>query len=310
MIALVVQRLLLATLLFALPVVGAQASVPTSSIRTGTFDRDLEVGGLTRTYRVHIPAAAPPAAGLPVLIALHGGGGNAAVMEKKSDLIQLADQEGFVVVFPNGSGRTNKLLTWNAHNCCGFAYENQIDDVGFVSALIDRLIAEDDVDPTRIYVTGHSNGAMMTYRLGCELADKIAAIAPVAGALNTDSCQPSRPLPVLMIHGADDDHVPLNGATFSPARTKSQQNREDQPLAHAVETWVDVDQCDPAPAVEEGSGATVSLYAGCAAATEVESVVIANWGHGWPRIEQSAPLDATPLIWDFVSRFSNLAADA
>lgn len=310
MIALLIGRLLIASLLFSTASGGVAMSLLAPVDKAGTFDQSLEIGGQTRTYRVHIPSVAPPPNGLPVLIALHGGGGNAGVMEAKSGLSQLADQDGFIVVYPNGTGRTSKLLTWDAHNCCGYAYENKIDDVGFISALIDQLIANFDVDPTRISVTGHSNGAMMTYRLGCELSDKIAAIAVVAGALNTDSCKPSRPLPVLMIHGADDDHVPLNGASYSSARSPSQRDRVDQPLSHAVDTWVEIDQCNPVPTTKTDLTMTVSVYADCAAGTEIERVVLANWGHGWPRVDQGAPLDASPLIWDFVSRFSNQAASA
>lgn len=310
MIQWIASRLLITVVVSFAFTAGALASVPASMIQPGSIDRRVEIDGRFRTYQMYVPDIPAPVAGFPVLIALHGGGGNAGVMEKKTDFDDLAEQAGFIAVYPDGSGRGEKRLTWDAHNCCGYAYDNQIDDVGFISMLIDQLIADFDVDPARIYVTGHSNGAMMTYRLGCELSDKIAAIAPVAGALNTETCTPSRPLPVLMVHGEDDENVPILGATYSPARTRSQQNRVDWPLSHAVEVWKSADGCASSPTVTRGDGFVHTVYADCADGVELRTVIVEQWGHGWPRIENGAPIDASQLIWDFVSRFSNPAAMA
>ena len=122
---------------------------------------------------------------LPLVIALHGGGGNAQNMEMMSGFSEKADKENFAVVYPNGSGRisNNILLTWNAEGCCQYAAENKIDDVGFISALIDKLVGDYGIDSKRIYATGFSNGAMMSFKLGEKIPDKIAAIAPVSGAI-------------------------------------------------------------------------------------------------------------------------------
>src|SRR5215831_5938057 len=113
----------------------------------------------------------------------------------------LADREGFLAVYPYGTGVMKaKLLTWNAGPCCGYAQKNKIDDVAFVAALLDDLAARVDYDRARVYATGHSNGAMMAYRLAQDLSDRIAAIAPVGGALVTDTIRAKRAMPILHIH--------------------------------------------------------------------------------------------------------------
>lgn len=219
-------------------------SAQSKDVNAGDFVRSIEIGGRERTFLVHVPNAKTPSAGMPVLIFLHGGGGNGRIVEQTSGFSELADREGFIAVYPDGTGRLPNRFTWDAANCCGYAYDQHIDDVGFISAMIDSLIAAFDVDPARVYVTGHSNGAMMTYRLGCELAGKIAAIAPDAGALNTESCSPSHPLPVLIVHGEADQNVPVAGGQSPGVGVPGHDDRIDQPLSFAVDTWVDIDNCE------------------------------------------------------------------
>lgn len=129
-----------------------------------------------------------------------------------SGMSELADREGFLAVYPAGTGRfKRRLLTWNAGNCCGYAMDRRVDDAAFLAALIERLVKEGRADPKRVFMTGMSNGAMMAQRFACERADLVAAIAPVAGQLNVESCKPSRPVSVLMIHGLKDEHAPYAG---------------------------------------------------------------------------------------------------
>ena len=121
---------------------------------------------------------------MPLVVVLHGGGGNAENIEEVTGFSEKADEEGFIVVYPDGSGRLDRyLLTWNAGFCCGYALENNIDDVGFIRALIEYLQEKYAINRNMIYVTGISNGGMMSYRLGAELSDIVAAIAPVAGSI-------------------------------------------------------------------------------------------------------------------------------
>src|SRR5271165_1129168 len=156
--------------------------------------RSITVSGMIRSYIVHVPKGHDQKA-LPVVLALHGATMNGAMMAWFSDLNRKADEAGFVAVYPNGTGSRSSLF-WNGGNCCGSAMQNKVDDVAFVSALLDDLMRAYPVDVQRVYATGMSNGAIMAYRLALELSDRIAAIAPVAGSVGTEISQPKRPVSI------------------------------------------------------------------------------------------------------------------
>ena len=139
--------------------------------------------GLKRTALVRVPGQVAERRPLPVVLNFHGGAGNAVGQQRYVHMDAIADREGFIVVYPNGTGvLEDRLLAWNAGTCCGMAAREETDDVGYVRALLDELARRLPVDSARVYATGLSNGAMMSYRLAAELSDRIAAIAPVAGA--------------------------------------------------------------------------------------------------------------------------------
>jgi polyhydroxybutyrate depolymerase len=272
----------------------------------GPVERTVTVDGVTRAYRVHVPAGlAGPA---PLVVVLHGGGGNGVQAEQQTGFTATADREGFVVVYPDGSGRA-RLLTWNAGTCCAYARDQRVDDVGFIRAMLDAVAVEFPVDPARVYVTGFSNGAMMAYRLGCELTDRIAAIAPISGALNAQACTPSRPLSVLHIHGTADQHVPIAGGL--PRRdvpgTSPWQNTS---LAYAIGFWARHDACPAAEAETSQGSVTTTTYGPCADGTEVVQVIIDGGGHAWPggtkgrdAADDPPPApDANAVIWAFLTR--------
>jgi polyhydroxybutyrate depolymerase len=174
----------------------------------------LKVGGHERSWLVHTPAGYDGKKPLPLVLALHGGGGNYQGIIESSQFSPKADKEGFIAVYPNGTGKLKGIgLTWNAGNGSGYALENKIDDVGFFRVLIEWLKNKYAVDPQRIFVTGLSNGGMMTYRLACELADVIAAAGIVSGALAVDSPAPARPVSAIVFHGTADEHILYNGGT-------------------------------------------------------------------------------------------------
>lgn len=159
----------------------------------------------TREFLIHVPDAVAQQEKLPVVLVFHGGGGNADQVRKQTGMDSVADHHGFMAVYPEGTAALlGNMRTWNAGVCCGVAKRDNIDDIGFVSALIDKLVEQHHADPARIYATGHSNGAMMSYRLACELSDKIRAIAPNSGQRVFQDCHPSRPVPVMHIHGTAD----------------------------------------------------------------------------------------------------------
>ena len=263
-------------------------------------------GGIAREYLVHVPKSYRGAP-TPMLIALHGGGGDADFQanDAKYKLISKSEQAGFIAVFPNGYSRfpSGILATWNAGTCCGKAQESKIDDVGFIRAMIARIEGQANIDKRRIFATGMSNGAMMSWRLACE-APEIRAIAPVAGTDNTPACRPSRPVPVIEFHAADDDHVPFNGGVgVGPSHV----DFVSVPATQAK--WVQIDRADPgAKRVLNLAGAHCDLHAATRGGAPVELCVTDSGGHSWPgggtqqgRKQPSMAISANDLMWDFFS---------
>lgn len=192
-------------------------SIPVSSAACSTPPLDtlchIVHDGITRTYLMHIPANIDTSKSIPLMIVLHGGHGSGKRMVEltKGGFDNLADQENFIVVYPNGirrnwnDGRLDMPASYKAHNC-------NINDVGFISALIDEMVKTKNADPKRVYVTGMSNGAIMTHRLAIELSDKIAAAAPVCGNIPADlKSLPANSVAIMMINGTDDPLVPFEG---------------------------------------------------------------------------------------------------
>jgi polyhydroxybutyrate depolymerase len=283
-------------------------------------DHDLTLGD--RTFLVHVPPAVATAGALPVLLAFHGGGGNAAGFEKYAGLDRVADREGFVVVYPDGSGRLGRrLLTWNAGACCGYALASGAADVGFALAILGELARALPLDATRVYATGHSNGAMMAHRLAAEAAERIAAIAPVAGMLNTARFAPARPVPVLHVHSVDDPRALYAGGLGLPF-PGTEVRVAHQPVSAGLARWIAVDRCAAEPRVAEvrrvaGAGgeqtATRLVWGPCATGAVVAHWRLTGAGHGWPGSRSVLParimgpdttvIDAAEEIWRFVSPF-------
>jgi len=259
----------------------------------GNRPGSLGIGGRTRRYFLHAPPAYDGKKPLPLVLVLHGGGQSPESAERMSGMSAKADKEGFLAAYPSGTGR---MPTWNSGNCCGYAMQNNVDDVTFLRALIDQLEHDYSVDPRRIFVTGISNGGMMSYRVGCELADKIAAIAPVEGAQNID-CRPSGPVSVIVFHGSADRLVPFNGGS-TPFQIGPK--RSDNSVANAVAFWVKNDGCSPNPKHEENSAAHTDIYSGCKNGTGVALYAIQGGRHLWPgsRISGNS-VPATDLMWSF-----------
>ncbi len=262
----------------------------------GNKSGSLDIGGRTRRYFMHAPPAYDGKKPLPLVLVLHGGGQSPESAERMSGMSAKADKEGFLAAYPSGTGRSSRMPTWNSGNCCGYAMQNNVDDVTFLRALIDKLEHDYSVDPRRIFVTGISNGGMMSYRIGCELADKIAAIAPVEGAQNID-CRPSGPVSVIIFHGSADRLVPFNGGS-TPFQIGSK--RLDNSVASAVAFWVKKDGCSPTPKHDENGAAHTDVYSGCKNGTGVALYAIQGGRHSWPggRISGSS-VPATDLMWSF-----------
>jgi polyhydroxybutyrate depolymerase len=265
-------------------------------------------GGITREYRVHVPRSYRGGP-TPMLLALHGGGGDADFQADDSNykLISKSEQAGFIAVFPNGYSQmpSGILATWNAGACCGAAKKNNIDDAGFLRDVIARVERQAKVDRDRIFVTGMSNGALMSWRLACEASDLVRGIAPVEGTDNTASCKPSRPVAVIEFHSLDDDHIPLNGGRGVSALTDTSFAS----VPATQEKWTKLDRADPnAKRVLTVTGAHCDLHPARPGGAPVELCLTDSGGHSWPgggtqqgRKQPSMAISANDLMWNFFS---------
>lgn len=275
-----------------------------------------------RTYKLHIPACYDKSKPMPLVIILHGGAASAEQMQKLTNngFNTLSEKEGFIAVYPEGvENRWNdgrKEVNYRA-------YKDKINDVGFISALIDHLMRLFNIDVRRVYVTGISNGAMMAHRLGMELSDKITAIAPVAGNIPLDlaglpdgkaGSTPQKPVAVLIMNNTKDPLMPWGGGDVQFLKVSIGKVLSTE---ESVKYWVTHNQCAPQPVITQepdkdpadGTKVRKEIYANGKAGTEVVLYAIEEGGHTWPGGFQYLPeklvgktskdIDATEVIWNF-----------
>ncbi|TDC94334.1 PHB depolymerase family esterase [Actinomadura sp. 7K507] len=264
--------------------------IPTSE---GTHKQKMDVGTIGhREFLLHVPSkvsggewedgkpAEPPA----LVIALHGGLATMGKMEDMSGFNGLSDENGFLVAYPNGV-----MTTWNAGDCCGAAKVGNVDDVGFLTKLIDKVTGAGLADPDRVYVTGFSNGAGMAYRMACEKPGKVAAIGVVEGALVTD-CDPGEPVSAMIFHGTADGSVPFDGG----GNRDFNDRRPFPPVSEAVEFWRRVAGLpEPAERVKARTDDTECESTGKGDQGVAVAFCKINGGkHVWPD-------EASAMLWDF-----------
>jgi polyhydroxybutyrate depolymerase len=290
----------------ALVVLLALAPVVLASTRV-----TIEVAGRERSYLVHLPSGETKGP-LPVVVALHGGGSNASSMERYSRLSDTADAHGFIVVYPEGSGRVADIHTWNAGSCCAYAERTNVDDVAFIGATIDDVVRRYGGDPSRVLVTGISNGAMMAYRFAARMPTKVSAIAAVAGSLEIDASEILRPVPVLHIHGTDDQHVPVKGGVGTKSLTRSSFRS----LEYTVGSWVRVNKASPVPRLipipdlaDDGMATIRQEYVAPKTRAPVVVYLVTGGGHTWPGSSSRAEnllgpstmdFDVNEVMWEFL----------
>ena len=247
-----------------------------------------------RTTIVHRPAGL--AHNSPLVVVMHGAGGTAEQVRTSFGWDNLADRDGFEVAYPNGIGRY-----WNAGNCCGLPHARNVDDVAFLHGLVGRLVAQDGVDPRRVYAVGMSNGAMMAYAWACSMPDDLAGIGPVAGAL-VAPCTPTPEVTVVAVHGTADRSVPINGGVGP----RSVSHYDYPALAVSLEPFVAADGCLALPKQTQRPMVQISTWT-CASDRNVTVAVVNGLGHEWPGarpgdavkrlLRQPVPLDATTFLW-------------
>jgi len=243
-------------------------------------EETLDYHGDERSYLIYVPPNYRPEAATPLVLVLHGGFGNAEMMVDITGFDELAEKRNFVVVYPNGSGRRfGEHYTWNAGNCCGYAQEKGVDDVGFIKALLDRLESRFNIDRKRVYATGVSNGGMLAYRLACEIPERFAAIAPVAATLAVERCNPDELIPILHIHGTGDENVPYTGGRGSNTKTRGVEHRSVPDTLRIMRT---LHQCSGQDKQRMLNADVEEDIPSCRRGGPVDLVLIKGGGHTWP----------------------------
>lgn len=272
----------------------------------------IEVGGLKREYLLHVPLSYKKGKPVPLVLVFHGGKSRAENMASYTQFNAIADREGFILAYPDGIKQQ-----WND----GRKAAPNVDDVGFVRALIAELGKTYAIDRTRIYAAGISNGGMFSQRLGCEFAGTLAGVASVAASMPEDlapRCNPSKPISVLMIHGTDDPLVPFAGGNLSVGSAGI--GGRVRPVRDTVKFWVGNNRCASEPVTillpdktpDDGTRVRRETYAQCAASADVYLYTIEGGGHTWPSARQYLPerligktskdIDASEVIWDFFAK--------
>ena len=282
----------------------------------------LDYGGRTRSYYIHKPPGYDTSMRYPLLILLHGGGGNALQALHTYPLQSVTDREGVILVAPNGTGpfpRRESLLTWNVEFGFGKAWENKVDDTGFLRALILSLEKSEAVDSERVYLTGLSNGAVLCHWAAAANSDLIRGIAPVCGTVGgRDETQatmqvppdPKKAVDVVMFCGELDQSIPLEGGLQKRHAEKTVKTVWS--AQESVDFWVRNNACQKDPIVEElpAQKATRKTWKGGRDGTEVVLYILHNQGHAWPggqtpRAASDVPsnlLNAHEVLWQFFSR--------
>jgi len=253
-----------------------------------------------REYLLHLPKDYDGETDLPLLLCFHGYTSAAEKIARYSGFCEIADQEGFVAVFPQGT-----LLEGKTHwNVGGWTLKSKTDDLGFARTLLDTLTSRYAIDTDRIYSTGMSNGGYMSFLLACQMSDRIAAVASVTGSMTPqiyDACDPQHPMPVLQMHATTDQTVPYEGNQLWT-----------QSIEEVIGYWRQFNDINTDPVItqlpdldpEDGSTVISYLYRHPERAVEVRHYKVLNGGHDWFGARGNKDIEAAEIIWDFLSRYS------
>ena len=266
----------------------------------GSEEHSIPINGEKRSFLLHEISARDTLS--PLILALHGGTGSAINIEEQSLLSSTADENGFFVCYPEG-----KYKTWNAGACCGKAEKKEVDDVQFISELIDHLVTTYPIDPSRVYLTGMSNGGFMCYRLACELSEKIAAIAPVAATMNFENCNPANPVPIMHFHSYKDSNVPWEGGVGDGI-----SSHHNQPIVDVLNDWSSHNSCSSTGNINEKENFDEYHWSSCDTVAPIILYLTNDGGHAWPMgtkprsraDEPSTAVNANDLMWAFFQQFT------
>jgi len=304
------------SLAFLLVLWGCSEKLPAyEAPNPGTYEHKLNtrVLGFRRSYLIRIPKGYDRTKALPLVVAIHGGFSTAAKMEEETGLSELADREGFFVLYPNGITLFRWLQHWNAGHCCGIAMKDGVDDAGFISKVIDQAREHLKVDPARVYMVGFSNGGMLAHFFAAQRPEILAAVAVIAAAIGSRP-SPSEPevrvppakapVPIIAFHGRKDDLVPYEGGRLTG------WGHLYVPVKESMGYWVKANQCASIPLREPMMDGRVlkETWTGNMNGGEVILYTLEGWKHSPPtryhtqRLPGTDPLKgfhATDIIWEF-----------
>jgi polyhydroxybutyrate depolymerase len=273
--------------------------VPLIGFGQQTLNKSIVHDNLQRDYIIHIPNSYNSNIPIPLVFCFHGYTSYASTIMSYTNFNFVSDTAGFIIVYPQGT-----LLQGSTHwNVGGWTIGSTADDIGFSISLLDSISNEYNIDITRVYSTGMSNGGYMSFLLACQMSDKIAAIASITGSMTPQTsnvCNPQHPTPVLQIHGTNDLTVPYLG---DPAWTES--------IDDVLQYWVDYNNCNTSPVITpipdnnifDGSTAEYIVYDGGDNYVTAEHFKIYGGGHDWPGAWGNMDINASAEIWKFFSKY-------
>jgi len=282
------MKTLLTLASIALMACGSDPATPPAGSTTVTVD------GVVRSYRLVVPTN-PPQGAMPLLLAFHGGGGRDGTYPQESEFNQLAEQEGFVMVYPLAELQAGNEGEWQLNTT---AQTRQ--DMAFIEALIDQLSSQHTIDASRIYATGYSLGSMFVYELPCQLSTRFAAIASHAGTMpvSPTACTTAEPMGIMHLHSTDDTIIPYD-ATWDWKAWDSVGTMRDVPSL--IEFWRNRYNCSETDQPASTSS-THDVHSSCDGNVRVEHHAFTNVGHNWP--ERINGVSTHQAIWSFLSQFS------
>ena len=261
-----------------------EVSVPGATVLT------MEHGAITREYIVYTPTTYDGAVDLPLMLLFHGNGGNASDFMNETAMTDLADAANVLLVYPQGS-----LLEGSSHwnpSPLGEGNKSSTDDLSFIAALLDALVADYSVDESRVYAAGYSNGAFMSYGLVCSLSERFAAVGGVSGTMlgGTEACEPTHPIPVIALRGTEDPVVPFGGGPGYPSSDE------------VVAFWTSFNGITTEPTLTTDGQVERALYEGGESGVAVVRYKVNGGDHVWFDLDFEGA-DTGQLIWDFVSQY-------
>lgn len=292
--------------------------------KPGRYHRALTVDGMQRSYVLQVPKGYRVGTPVPVVFMLHGGGGTGRAAMWETGWHKLADEQGFIAVFPNAlppdhdkraSFASNPQL-WNDGSDRFYDGQQKVDDVAFIAALLDELMVHYTIDSRRVFVSGFSNGASMAFRIAAGIPGRIAAIAPVAGACWVDPGKLARPVPMLYITGAADPLNLIAGGVPQPANSDGNMESDKvrakakPPVRESVEKWAKANGCALGDSgVVDSNGVRTETWQSCPDGAEVKYIQVAGLGHSWAGGRSILPerivggksdlVNASRVIWEF-----------